>query len=190
MGFQERTESFDFNVTLQDHFKYAGPCLRRPPPHVTDPPESPRHLDAEKKAEERLKQWEAQPKQDFSLKEVCDPAHAPLLSCRLTTAIRGAVGGAAQGQTMSISIKSVAVKAPSAASAAGTGGLLPPPPAGGRLAPPPGRSAAPIPAAAPGTASADAGSVWGDFAEFQAAPGTAPASSGYACALARGRCAG
>ena len=25
MGFEDRGDAFDFNVTLQDHFKYVGP---------------------------------------------------------------------------------------------------------------------------------------------------------------------
>ncbi|RHZ61867.1 hypothetical protein Glove_345g44 [Diversispora epigaea] len=48
MGFQERSEAFDFQVTLQDHIK---------------------HIKAEKEAAENAKVAETKPKKDYSLKE-------------------------------------------------------------------------------------------------------------------------
>ncbi|KAF9974914.1 Adaptin ear-binding coat-associated protein 2 [Actinomortierella ambigua] len=48
VGFLDRSHAFDFNVTLQDHF---------------------RHLAAEKKAEEQRKSGPQPPAMDFSLKE-------------------------------------------------------------------------------------------------------------------------
>ncbi|CAG8546729.1 957_t:CDS:2 [Diversispora eburnea] len=48
MGFQERSEAFDFQVTLQDHIK---------------------HIKAEKEAAENAKVAESKPKKDYSLKE-------------------------------------------------------------------------------------------------------------------------
>ncbi|KAI1307688.1 Adaptin ear-binding coat-associated protein 2 [Mortierella claussenii] len=48
LGFLDRSHAFDFNVTLQDHFK---------------------HLRAEEKSEEMKKAGVQQPKLDFSLKE-------------------------------------------------------------------------------------------------------------------------
>ncbi|CEP15805.1 hypothetical protein [Parasitella parasitica] len=48
MGFQERTDAFDFNVTLQDFVK---------------------QLRAEKEAEERAAQVDTTPKKDYSLKD-------------------------------------------------------------------------------------------------------------------------
>ncbi|CAG8765633.1 36036_t:CDS:2, partial [Racocetra persica] len=48
IGFQERSEAFDFQVTLQDHIK---------------------HLKAEKEAAERAKISALTPKKDYSLKE-------------------------------------------------------------------------------------------------------------------------
>ena len=48
MGFQDRGDSFDFNVTLQDHFKYVKISIQTLPRYVVQ-----RYVDDFKQVQER-----------------------------------------------------------------------------------------------------------------------------------------
>ena len=90
LGFQERTTAFDFNVCLQDHIK---------------------HVDMDKNAEKRRREYESQPQKDYSLGS----------GQSIHISIPGGPAGAAKPKP-----------AASPSPAGGFSALLPPPPSKGQ----------------------------------------------------------
>lgn len=123
LGFQERTTSFDFNVCLQDHLK---------------------HVQNEKEADQRRREYDSQPKKDYSLGGQHIVINLP--------------GGAAP----------VKPKTAGSGTSASAGGFsLPPPPGKGQAAPvsfnpPPQRQQQPQQQQQQQQQSVD----WGDFNDF------------------------